>query len=65
MKVLRASELTERLGISATTIWRLRREGTFPPPRRLSAQAVGWLESEIDDWLKARPAAGTKQADEK
>lgn len=58
MRVLRANDLTKRLGISATTIWRLRQEGGFPPPRRLSAQSVGWLESEVDEWLESRPVAG-------
>lgn len=57
MRVLRVNDLTKRLGISQTTIWRLRQEGSFPPPRRLSANAVGWIESEVEEWLEARPAA--------
>jgi predicted DNA-binding transcriptional regulator AlpA len=30
------------------------KEARFPAPRRLSTRAIGWLGSEIDDWLKAR-----------
>ena len=44
-------------GLSATTLWRLTRRGEFPKPIRLSAGAVGWLDSEIQDWLAERAAA--------
>ena len=44
-------------GLSATTLWRLTRRGEFPKPIRLSAGAVGWLDSEIQDWLAERVAA--------
>jgi len=29
-------------------------DGTFPKPIKLGARAVGWLESEIEEWLQAR-----------
>jgi predicted DNA-binding transcriptional regulator AlpA len=32
----------------------LERDGKFPKRRRLSANAVGWLESEINNWLESR-----------
>ena len=27
--------------------------GTFPKPIRLGAKAVGWLESEVLDWIES------------
>ena len=44
-------------GLSATTLWRLTRRGEFPEPIRLSAGAVGWLDSEISAWLADRAAS--------
>ena len=41
-------------GLWATTLWRLTRRGEFPKPIRLSSGAVGWLDSEISDWLDER-----------
>ena len=34
----------DRTGLSRSTIWRLERRGTFPMHRRISLNAVGWLE---------------------
>ena len=31
-------------------------EGKFPPPIRLTAKAVGWLEAEVAAWIAARVA---------
>ena len=41
-QILRVADLQTQLGLSRTTIWRLRRAGEFPQPIRLSANAVGW-----------------------
>jgi predicted DNA-binding transcriptional regulator AlpA len=34
-------------------------QGTFPNSVKISVRAVGWFESEIDDWLKARTKQST------
>ena len=56
-QILRVADLQARLGLSRTTIWRLRRAGEFPQPIRLSANAVGWPVHVIDEWLATRPGA--------
>ena len=53
----RVSEVERVTGLSRTTIWRLERQNEFPRRRRLSANAVGWLESEIQEWISERSAA--------
>ena len=30
------------------------RKGEFPRRRKLSANAVGWLDTEVDDWISGR-----------
>ena len=54
MRVLRIAAVKDRVGLSRTSIWRLERKGLFPRRRQLSANAVGWSEEEVDDWLRSR-----------
>ena len=54
-KILRAPEVTERTGLSRTSLWRREKAGQFPARRRLGPNAVGWVEAEITAWIEARP----------
>ena len=36
--------------LSAATIWRKVRNGSFPRPVRVSAGRVAWVKSEIEAW---------------
>jgi len=56
-RVVRPSGLKDVVGISSTTCWRLERKGQFPARRKLSAGAVGWLQSELSAWLESRATA--------
>jgi len=53
-KILRKQEVLRRIGVSASTLWRMVRDGWFPRPVRISANRVGWLEAEIDEWICLR-----------
>ena len=39
------------------TIYRLEIRGEFPQRKQLSPNSVGWLESEIDEWIASRRSA--------
>lgn len=54
-KILREAEVNSVSGLSRTTRWRLERENKFPKRRRLGANSIGWLESEVLEWLATRP----------
>jgi prophage regulatory protein len=57
-RILRWRETCERIGVSRTTLWRMINRGAFPAPIPLSSPAaVGWIEREVEDWLKQRAAA--------
>src|SRR5438876_10456063 len=56
-RIIRVAAGCERTGLSRTTVWRLERQGAFPARRRLSPGPVGWLESEVDEWLAPRLTA--------
>jgi prophage regulatory protein len=56
LRFIRFAAVCDRTGLSRSTIWRLERRGVFPKHRRLSTNAVGWLEQEIDQWVRSRLA---------
>ncbi len=50
--ILRLPTVKARTGLSRSTIYLRISEGTFPKPIKLGGvRAVGWIESEIDQWL--------------
>jgi prophage regulatory protein len=53
-RIVREPEVKEISGLSRTTRWRQEREGKFPARRKLSPNAIGWLESEIREWIANR-----------
>lgn len=53
--VLKKRTVCSLLGISASTLDRLRARGEFPAPISLTgAQAVGWLADTVQAWLASR-----------
>ena len=54
LKLLRFPAVRERTGLSRSTIWRLERLGDFPRHRRISANAVAWVEEEVMIWIHSK-----------
>ena len=50
-RIIRANELSGRLSVSRTTIWRWERLGHLPKRRRIGPNVSGWFEHEIEAWL--------------
>lgn len=51
-KILRLPAVKDRTGLSRSTIYLRISEDRFPSPISLGGgRAVGWIESEVDDWL--------------
>jgi prophage regulatory protein len=59
--ILRLPAVKLRTGLSRSTIYLRIAKGMFPAPISLGARSVGWLESEVDDWLEQRIAERGKQ----
>ncbi|PTS73914.1 hypothetical protein DBR33_07710 [Stenotrophomonas sp. HMWF022] len=61
-RLIRRQELEHRTGFRRSTIYAALKPGnkrfdpSFPRPVRLSAGAVAWVESEVDDWIRTRMA---------
>ncbi len=54
LKILRLPEVIARVGLKRASIYHHISEGTFPKPIPLGPRAVGWLEHEIDEWIRER-----------
>lgn len=58
--ILRLPSVTQRTGLKRSTLYFRVAEGTFPRPISLGARAVGWLESDVEDWIQRQIAASRK-----
>lgn len=50
-KIIRLPELSSRIGLTRTSIYRLISQGKFPKQIKLSLRTSGWLESEVETWI--------------
>ncbi|MDZ7692082.1 MAG: AlpA family phage regulatory protein [Balneolaceae bacterium] len=55
LQIVRPKQLAELLSVSTVTIWRMEKRGELPRRKQISTRTVGWLESEIREWLEQRP----------
>ena len=56
IRFLRLPEVLERTGLSRSTIYVRLAARTFPRPVALGERAVGWIEAEVDEWVRERIA---------
>lgn len=66
VRILRLNTIVVKTGIARSTIYDWlnpkspRYDSSFPKPRKLGKQSVGWLESEIDGWINERAQASNE-----
>ncbi len=49
--ILRLPDVKKHTGLSRSTIYLRISEGKFPKPISLGGRAVGWVESDINNWI--------------
>ena len=60
LKVLKIKDVMERTGLSKSTLYNFGNEkskyfdSAFPKRRQITEHSVGYIESEIDEWIKTR-----------
>ena len=47
----------DRIGVNIRTLERLVKRGEFAKPRRVSANRIGFVEAEVNQWIASRPEA--------
>jgi prophage regulatory protein len=62
VRFLRLPDVCEVTGLCRSSIYQMEAEGRFPRRVPIGLRAVGWVESEVQEWLRqraeaARPAA--------
>ena len=50
-KILRLPIVLDRTGLSRSTVYQRVSEGKFSRPVSLGARAVGWIETEVEEWI--------------
>ncbi|MEE5037685.1 AlpA family transcriptional regulator [Pseudomonas alliivorans] len=54
MRIIRLKEVIDSTGLARSTIYKYIAENTFPKPVSLGDRCVGWVDSEVHDWILAR-----------
>ena len=61
-RVIREDDCRKLTGVSRTTRYELEKKGGFPSRRNLGGRSVGWLLSEVIDWVQSRDRVNSGKA---
>ena len=56
MKILKLKDVAEMTALSSSTIYRLMANNSFPKQVKLSDRAIGWVDSEIKEFIQEKIA---------
>jgi len=56
MKILKLKDVAEMTALSSSTIYRLMANNSFPKQVKLSDRAIGWVDSEIEEFIQEKIA---------
>lgn len=56
LRYLRLRDVCERVGVGASTIYKMMATGAFPKQVKLSLRTAAWIESEVEAFMNARIA---------
>ena len=54
MRIIRLKEVIKSTGLARSTIYKYIAEGTFAKPVSLGDRCVGWVEEEVQEWIRAK-----------
>jgi len=52
--IKRLKQVIEQTGLSKSVIYEKIADGTFPKQIKLTARSIGFVESEVDEWIEQR-----------
>ncbi len=53
-RILRLGAVLDRTGLGRSTLYLMVKKGRFPPQVTLGLRAVGWLEADVEAWIRQR-----------
>lgn len=62
VEIIRLPDVKKITGMGTTFIYTKAKAGKFPKQVKLGDAAVGWVKSEVQEWVKARRDARDQQA---
>lgn len=54
LRIIRMPEVQKKIGLCKASIYNRIALGTFPKPVSLGGRSVGWIESDLDQWIFER-----------
>lgn len=63
-KMMRILAVKEKTGLSRSTIYAMIKDGNFPKNFILNARAVGWLDSDIQNWIDSKTNANQSYSEQ-
>jgi prophage regulatory protein len=57
-RIIKLPEVLRKTGLGRSLILKLSGIGEFPRKIKLTAKSIGWLESEVDEWIEERAKNG-------
>lgn len=57
-RFLRIDDVIASTGLSRATIYRMVANDDFPRQHALTKRCIGWWQSDVDEWLRAKRAGG-------
>lgn len=62
MRIIRLKEVIDLTGLARSSVYRYVAQNSFPKPVSLGDRAVGWVESEVREWISERIAERDQNA---
>lgn len=59
-RLLSRAEVLDMVGVTYPGLWKMIRRGDFPPAREITKTRIGWLASEVREWMESRPVRKLK-----
>ncbi|EQM95308.1 helix-turn-helix transcriptional regulator [Oxalobacter paraformigenes] len=56
-QILRLTQVKALTGLSKTSLYQLIKQGKFKKPIRLGARSVGWLQTDVEEFITERVKA--------
>lgn len=53
-KIIRLPDVMKYTGLARSTIYKMMATNSFPGQIALGSKSVGWVEAEIEQWIKER-----------
>ena len=62
MRVLKVPQVLEQTGLGRSSLFQAVQEGRFPKQVKIGPRSVGWVEDEVQEWIKERVAERDREA---